>query len=114
MLFGTSLVVALFGTVAVASYVSGANDRALAGQRTVEVLVAKDTIAAGTSAAQASGAGLVTTMRVPQAAVPPGALSKLTDVGTRVAASDIVAGEMLLDARFVIQQAVGALAIPGD
>lgn len=114
MLFGTALVVALLGTVAVASYVSGANDRALAGQRTVEVLVAKDTIAAGTSAAQASGAGLVTTMRVPQAAVPPGALSKLTDVGKRVAASDIVAGEMLLDAKFVIQQAVGALAIPGD
>ena len=114
LLFCTAIVIALLGTVAVAAYVGGANDRALAGQRTVEVLVAKDTIAAGTTAEQASAAGLVTSMRVPQSAVPGGALSKLTDVGKKVAASDIVAGEMLLDAKFVAQQAVGALAIPGD
>lgn len=114
LLFCTALVIALLGTAAVAVYVGGANDRALAGQRTVEVLVAKDTIAAGTTAAQASAAGLVTSMRVPQSAVPAGALSKLTDVGKKVASSDIVAGEMLLDAKFVAQEAVGALAIPGD
>lgn len=114
LLLSLAVVLALMGTGAVAAYVGGADDRALAGQQTVDVLVAKDTISAGTSGVEASAAGLVTTMRIPQAAVPPGALADLAAVDKRVAASDIVTGEMLLDGKFVEQQAVGILSIPGD
>lgn len=113
LLLALSVLLALAGTSLVAAYVKGADERALAGQQAVTVLVAKDTIAAGTAAEQASRSGLITSLRVPMQAVPPGALTDLMGVGKKVATSEIVAGEMLLEARFADQQTVGVLAIPG-
>lgn len=80
-------------------YVQGADERALDGLSTVEVLVVTKPVAQGTAATALSGS--VTTKALPRIAVAPGTLASLQDAGGRVTASALQPGEQLLDSKFV-------------
>lgn len=103
-----ALVLAAIGTGVLVVYVQGAESRALAGERTVDVLVVQQPIAAGTPAAELGP--LVASMRVPAKVQPADSVDSLDALEGRVAATDLVVGEQLLDSRFVAAEEAGALA----
>lgn len=86
------------GALLLVNYVGGADQRALAGTRTVNVLVATKPIAAGIPAEQL--AKLVNIKAVPALAVIKGTLSSLDQVRGQVATTPLQAGEQLLSSRF--------------
>jgi pilus assembly protein CpaB len=94
-----ALVLAILGTLVLVSYVNGAEDRALEGEKTVKVLVAAEPIGAGTSAAGLEGK--VTFERVPQKVQAEGAVTSINQLGKRVTETDLMPGEQILQGRFV-------------
>ena len=70
-----AILVAALGSTLVFLYVQGINDRAIADQEPVEVLTAKDDIAAGESIDDALAAGKLELTEVPKANILPGALT---------------------------------------
>jgi pilus assembly protein CpaB len=112
-----AVVLALVATAAMVVYVNGADERAIAGQRPVTVLVAGNTIPAGTSGEDAQNRQLIAQVQVPQKNVVAGALRSLTQLEQRYAAVDIVKGEQLLQERWVGAEDVAGrrlLQIPED
>jgi pilus assembly protein CpaB len=93
-----ALVLALVGTVVLVAYVRGADARALAGVRTVPVLVVDQEIAAGTPGDQV--AELVRSELLPAKAAAPGRVTDLAELAGTVATVDLQPGEQLLAARF--------------
>jgi pilus assembly protein CpaB len=91
------------GSVVLLGYVHGADARALAGTRTVDVLVADELIPEGTSGDQLDS--LVRTEVVPAKTAVAGRVTDLASLTGRVATVDILPGEQLLSGRF---------ARPGD
>ncbi len=92
-----AVLLAVLGTGGVLAYVSHANARALAGQQAATVLIVRETIAAGTSAAAAQAQGLLGTERLPSASVPADALTAITpDVSNLVTDADLQPGQLLL------------------
>ena len=98
-----ALLLLVVGTAVLVAYVNGADSRALAGVRTVDVLVADALIPEGTSADEL--AGLVRTVMVPAKTAVDGRVEDLDALAGRVATVDILPGEQLLAGRF---------ARPGD
>lgn len=94
-----AIVFATVGTVALVAFVRGAEDRALAGERLVKVLVVKDRIAAGTPAKEI--AGDVSTERVPTKVRAEDAVTSLDALTGKVTSVDLLPGEQLTAARFV-------------
>lgn len=113
-LFGIigALALALVGTFVLVSYVSGAEDRALEGEKTVKVLVAAQPIEAGTSAAELEGK--VTFERIPQKVRADGAVSTISQLGKRVAETDLMPGEQIVEGRFVKPSEREAASTQGD
>ena len=99
-LLGIAAAVALaaVGTYVLVIWVQSAEDRALAGEETVEVLVVREDIAQGTNAS-AIGEQL-DTERVPAKVQASGAVANLDDLEGQVAAVDLVPGEQIVAARF--------------
>lgn len=93
-----ALVLALVGAVVLLAYAKGADARAMAGQRTREVLVADQLIPSGTAAT--SLADHVKVENLPASAVAPGAVASLSALTGKVALADVLPGEQLLPARF--------------
>ncbi len=109
----TALVLAVLGAVLINGYVQGADARALAGVRSLPVLVVVKPVAAGTAGDHLGDS--VTTKSIPASAVAAGALTSLTALKGKVASVDLVPGEQLLKSRFVSPSAVqktGAVAVP--
>jgi pilus assembly protein CpaB len=98
-----ALLLLVVGTVVLLAYVRGADNRALAGIRSVDVLVADELIPEGTTADQL--ADLVRTEMVPAKTAVDGRVTDLDALAGRVATVDILPGEQLLAGRF---------ARPGD
>lgn len=94
----SAVVLALVGTVALIAYVRGADARALEGTRTVEVLVAKQSIAKNTPAADL--VGLVAVKALPEMAVLPDRVTSLDQLAGQVAITELLPGEQLVGARF--------------
>ena len=94
-----AVVLAALGATLVTSYVRGADERALSGLSTVDVLVVTEVVPAGTAAAALDDS--VTTKALPRLAVAPGTLESLQDAGDRVTAGVLQPGEQLLDSKFV-------------
>jgi pilus assembly protein CpaB len=90
---------ALVATAALVVYVNGADRRAIRDQEPVLVYVAKSRIAAGTTGEKAQG--LIQRTELPRKAVARDAIRSLEQLGGRVAAVDVVAGEQLLATRWV-------------
>lgn len=111
-----AVVLAGGGTLVLLAYVQAAEDRALAGERIVEVLVADEAIAKGTPAATLGGA--VRTERIPEKVQASGSVASLDDLTDRVALADILPGEQIVTARFAtpeayaMQEGLGGMPIP--
>lgn len=96
-----ALLLALFGTGAMFAYVSNADERALAGQKPVTVLMAAEEIPAGTSGADAEKSGLVREDVLPRESVPSDALDSVGgEVSKLVATGAIAPGQVLTRSQF--------------
>lgn len=98
-----AFVLALVGTMLLVSYVSRAEDRALAGEELVEVYVVSDSVGAGTPAAELTDA--VTVEKVPDKVRASTAVTDLAELEGLVTSVDLDPGEPLLTTRFVAPQA---------
>lgn len=108
-----AVVLALLGAGSVMAYASSADQRALAGQRAVEVFVTTDVVPAGTTASEAVSAGLLQRTLIASKGVPAGVLTEVDDSSEEVATTDIAAGEIVLARRFGTERAASAaLVVP--
>ncbi|MBK5306382.1 MAG: Flp pilus assembly protein CpaB [Frankiaceae bacterium] len=106
-----SLVVALVGTLLVASYVKHSDASAATAETKISVLVAKARIPAGTDS-KAVAAGLTQLVAMPKSTLPLDALTDLTTVESLVAVSDVFPGQVLVRAGFAPSPNSGGLTIP--
>lgn len=81
-----ALVLAAVGTAVLVTYVQGAERRALAGERTVEVLVVQAPIAKGTPAAELGPA--VESMTVPAKVQAADSVASLDELASSVVSSN--------------------------
>ena len=89
-----ALVVALLGVVGVVVYAQAADGRAVDGQATQSVFIAKAGVPMGTTAADAVNQKLMVSEKVVAKGVPEGALKAVTaDIAKLVATSPILPGE---------------------
>lgn len=105
-----ALVLAAVGTLVLVAYVQGAEARALAGEKTVEVLVVDQGVPMGTLAG--SMAGSVRPERVPVKILPDDAVADLGTLDGMVAAVDLVPGETVLASRFVDPATLSSVEVP--
>ena len=108
-----ALLLLVVGTAILLAYVKGADARALAGTRTVSVLVVDAPIPAGTRGEDVSGK--VRTEMVPEKVAMPGRVTDLAALGGRVTTVDLQPGEQLLAGRFARPadlRAPGTVALP--
>lgn len=105
-MIGVLIAVALaaVGTIVLVSYVQSAEDRALAGQETVDVLVVNAPIDAGTPVEDLDQSTL-RYEKVARTTLTAGAVANLDAVAGRVTAVDLVPNEILTSARLVAPQA---------
>jgi pilus assembly protein CpaB len=99
-----ALAVAALGTLLLVTYVQNAEERALAGEEIVDVLVVDRPITRGTPAAVLESS--VRAERVPLKVFAEGGVSDLAALGDLVASADLVPGEQLVASRFAPAEAV--------
>jgi pilus assembly protein CpaB len=109
-----AIALAAVGTFLIVQYVGSAEDRALEGEKLVEVYVVDRPIDEGTGAEDI--AGLVRRENVPQKIAAEDAIGDLDDLEGTVAVVDLVPGEQLIAGRFLDREAylesLGAPEIP--
>src|SRR5215213_1662005 len=108
-----ALVLLVVGTAVLVAYVRGADARALAGVRTVDVLVAYELLPKGTPGIELTS--LVRTETMPVKAALEGRVTDLSSLADRVATVDLQPGEQLLSSRFVRpsdRQVPGTVDVP--
>ena len=108
-----ALILTVVGAVTLLAYVRGADARALAGTRTVEVLVVDQLIPEGTPGDAV--ADLVRTETLPAKAAVEGRVTDLGALAGQVATVDLQPGEQLMASRFAEPdslQAPGTVAAP--
>ncbi len=106
--FLAALVLALVGSTLLVAFVSGAEDRALAGETVVEVWVAESEIEQGTSGENLED--LVVLERIPTKVQVEGAIADLASLDGLVAAIDVLPGEQLTIDRFIEPRSVSKYA----
>lgn len=94
-----ALILAIVSTLALVGYVKGAEDRAVAGEELVDVLVARSDIKAGTSATDL--ANQVEIVAVPAKVQPRDAIASFKQIEGLVASVDLMKNEQLLASRFI-------------
>ena len=102
-----SIAFAALGTFVLVRYVQGAEERALAGEETVEVLVVNTAVPRGAAAEDLRGK--VDTVLVPTKVQAPGSVADLSALAGTFASVDLVPGEQLLASRFVSAEELNAL-----
>jgi pilus assembly protein CpaB len=109
-----AVLLAIAGTAGVLVYVNHANSRALAGQRAVTVIVAKQGIPSGTAAGDALRMGMLGTEALPASSVPDNVLTQVNaDNSALVTDAAVAPGQVLTDAMLVTaNQATTGLAVP--
>jgi pilus assembly protein CpaB len=108
-----ALLLATVGTVALVGYVQSAKDRAVAGERLVDVLVVTQPVAKGTTVADLSGS--VRVEEVPAKVKADDAVSTLDALDpTSVAVVDLVSGEQVVSTRFASPVAAADGRAAGD
>ncbi|MFI5622880.1 Flp pilus assembly protein CpaB [Nocardioides sp. NPDC051685] len=101
LVLGLALLLSVMGATAVFWYVRGADARAMAGQQVVTVLIADQSVPAGTEAGKAVDTGLLRTEQMPADTVPAGVLSEIpSDLTHLVAVADIAPGQLVLRSMF--------------
>lgn len=101
-----AIVLALIGTFTIVSYVQGADDRALAGESVVKVLVVQEQIPPGTPAVDLGDR--VALEPVAEKVKADGAITNVKQLGSQVASATLVPGEQIVEARFVAASAYRA------
>jgi len=97
----TAMLMGLIGVAAVLIYASGADARAVAGQRPQTVFIAQVLVPSGTTAADAVAKGLMVPTQIAAKGVPAGALTTLGATNRKlVALTDIAAGDFVVASRF--------------
>ena len=94
-----ALLLAALGTVMIVAYVNKADERALEGQQTVDVLVVNKVVPPGTPAEQLSD--YVGTEAMVKQAVIDSAVTDLDSLEGRVSAQTLLPGEQLAPSKFV-------------
>ncbi len=94
-----ALLVAIVGTVLLITYVQSADQRAMAGTETSEVLVVQKAIPAGTPTSEIGGS--VALKPIQKSTLTEGTVTDLADLGSKVTAVSLVPGEQLLTSRMV-------------
>ncbi|MBC7760586.1 MAG: Flp pilus assembly protein CpaB [Candidatus Saccharibacteria bacterium] len=94
-----ALILALTGGILIASYVQGADERALAGTESRQVLIVATPVPAGTPVADLPA--FLILRSIPATAVADGALDTLADASDSITAVALVVGEQLLRSRLV-------------
>lgn len=94
-----AVLMAAAGTFVLVSYVRGAEERAIAGEESVEVLVVDRPIVKGTAASKIGPN--VKRILVPAKVQAPGSIADLADLGEKVAAVDLLPGDQVVTGRFV-------------
>jgi pilus assembly protein CpaB len=113
LLLIAALVVAALGTAGVFLYVNGVDDRAQAGLKLVDILVATQPIAAGTTAQAASDQGAIDTQEYLQKSVEGlPVMSDISAIATQVAIATIQPGEPILASQFGTSTDTSALTVP--
>ncbi len=106
-------VLALAGAAAVLAYVRQANERAIAGLKTVDVIAAKGTISPRTSLGEAQREGLLTTETLPESSVPGDALRSTAGLSGLVFSATVQPAQLLLRPMLVpATQAAAASVLP--
>ncbi|GAB1640782.1 RcpC/CpaB family pilus assembly protein [Krasilnikovia sp. MM14-A1259] len=107
-------VLAGVGCLAVLTYVRGADQRALAGRKAVWVLISKQRIPAGTSAAAIRRGGYTERVAMPAETVPATALAEMdAQLDTLALTADLPPSQLLLRGMFAEPSEVtGGLAVP--
>ena len=108
-----ALILIVAGSLVLLAYVRGADARAFAGTRTVEVLVVEELVPEGTPGEDL--ASFVTTTTLPAKAALPGRAKELDALAGQVATVDLEVGEQLLSNRFERpedRQAAGSVPVP--
>ena len=109
-----AIVFALIGTAAVMIYVKQADQRALAGQKAVSVLVATQQVPAGTTAGAALRDGYLQAQHLPSESVPADAVRSIgAAISGLVLSASLPSGQLLLRPMLVTKTvAATGLAIP--
>ena len=109
-----AVLLALVGCAAVLLYAHSADKRALAGQRAVQVLLARKAIPAGTTGQAIHDGKYTELVTMPAAAVPPDALSTLDDsLLTLSVTADVQPRQLLLRGAFgTVAPNRGGLNVP--
>lgn len=94
-----ALLLAALGTFIIVRYVGSAEDRALAGQEVVEVLLVSETVPAGAPAESLTTK--VELAKIPAKAQAPGSVVELAELEGLVTSVELVPGEQVLASRFV-------------
>jgi pilus assembly protein CpaB len=104
--------VVLAGAAAYLSYeyANKADTRAQKNAQRVNVLVAKNTISKGTTAAQALNSGLIGTKQVPRSILPPSAVSNASALTDKISVSTISKGQFIVDESFAQAANVGGFS----
>ena len=114
LLAGTAAVaLALVGALLIIFYANGADQRALATVETVDVMVVKTAVPAGTPVDEMAASLAIE--KIPAAGVSDTALANLDGREGTVSAEDLVPGEQLLAERLILPEdvkATGAVEVP--
>lgn len=102
-----SVALAVAGAFLLVRYVQGADERALEGEETVEVLVVTDPVPRGTAVEELESK--VEIVLVPAKLQTPGSVGDLATLQGSYTAVDLVPGEQLLASRFVTADDLAAL-----
>jgi pilus assembly protein CpaB len=109
-----AIALAAVGTIAIVAYVRGAEDRALEGEKVVQVLVVTDEVPAGTPAEDLGDR--VKLERVTEKVKADGAVTTVTALKGKVASATLVPGEQVVERRFIEASAFrargAAVAVP--
>lgn len=110
---GIALLMAATAAIAVFLYLRGLDQSGQASTAgTIEVLVAKEDITAGTELDELISRGGFETLSIPEDTVVPGAITDLRDLQGQKAAAGILAGEQIPEARITGAVPGGRLGIP--
>lgn len=111
IIIGTAALLAVLGIVALVAYANNADDRAFEGTEMVKVVRATADVPAQTTAADL--ADKVEVAEVPRAALVPGALTSLDDIGDMVTSVALVPGDQLSTAKLAAPEDVkGGTTVP--
>lgn len=107
-----ALAVAALGTALVFLYANNAQQNAQQGQELVKVLVAKTSIAVGTTGSAATSAGAFEQQEVPRVNVAQGALGDATPIANLVALVPIFPGQQIISQQWGASGATSGLSLP--